>query len=205
MSCVSTARARRLVVRRLRHLRLPPRKYGQDRVGAINFVAGAAKLGDSAFGTLIGPGFLDHFADATSDDLPTGDPRHARAWSAPSGGASRTRMKSRPAFCSYMVVPAGSGQAWPPASSTSTTSCARSRSPLVVSHGPIGHGRAASDGGACSSRPAPRRRCPGTTARPRPASGGAGTLQPRAGRAYPPRPGLTARAQPGGRARDRKR
>jgi non-heme chloroperoxidase len=47
------------------------RAYGQDRIGAINFVAGAAKLVESAFGTLIGPGFLDHFAGATADDLPT--------------------------------------------------------------------------------------------------------------------------------------
>jgi len=47
------------------------RAYGQDRVAAINFVEGAVKLGEAAFGTLIGPGFLDHFVDATSDDLPT--------------------------------------------------------------------------------------------------------------------------------------
>jgi non-heme chloroperoxidase len=47
------------------------RAYGQDLVGAIDFVAGAVKLGEAAFGTLIGPGFLDHFADATADDLPT--------------------------------------------------------------------------------------------------------------------------------------
>jgi pimeloyl-ACP methyl ester carboxylesterase len=47
------------------------RTYGQDRVGAIEFVAGAAMLGEAAFGTLIGPGFLDHFAGATADDLPT--------------------------------------------------------------------------------------------------------------------------------------
>jgi pimeloyl-ACP methyl ester carboxylesterase len=47
------------------------RTYGQDRVAAINFVEGAVKLGEAAFGTLIGPGFLDHFADATADDLPT--------------------------------------------------------------------------------------------------------------------------------------
>jgi non-heme chloroperoxidase len=46
------------------------RAYGQDRVAAINFVEGAVKLGEAAFGTLIGPGFLDHFADATADDLP---------------------------------------------------------------------------------------------------------------------------------------
>jgi non-heme chloroperoxidase len=47
------------------------RAYGQDRVGAVNFVEGAVKLGEKAFGTLIGPGFLDHFVDATADDLPT--------------------------------------------------------------------------------------------------------------------------------------
>jgi pimeloyl-ACP methyl ester carboxylesterase len=47
------------------------RAYRQDRIGAINFVAGAVKLGEAAFGSLIGPGFLDHFADATAEDLPT--------------------------------------------------------------------------------------------------------------------------------------
>ena len=47
------------------------RAHGQDRIAAINFVEGAVKLGEAAFGTLIGPGFLDHFADATADDLPT--------------------------------------------------------------------------------------------------------------------------------------
>ena len=40
------------------------RAHGQDRIAAINFVGGAVKLGEAAFGTLIGPGFLDHFADA---------------------------------------------------------------------------------------------------------------------------------------------
>jgi non-heme chloroperoxidase len=47
------------------------RAYGQDRIGAINFVEGAVKLGETAFGTLIGSGFLDHFVAATADDLPT--------------------------------------------------------------------------------------------------------------------------------------
>jgi len=47
------------------------RAYGQDRITAINFVEGAVKLGEAAFGTLIGPAFLDHFVDATADDLPT--------------------------------------------------------------------------------------------------------------------------------------
>jgi non-heme chloroperoxidase len=47
------------------------RAHGQDRIAAVDFVAGAVRLGPAAFGTLIGPGFLDHFADATSTDLPT--------------------------------------------------------------------------------------------------------------------------------------
>ena len=47
------------------------RAYGQDCLGALDFVAGAVRLGEAAFGTLIGPGFLDHFADATADDLPS--------------------------------------------------------------------------------------------------------------------------------------
>ena len=47
------------------------RRHGQDRIGAIDFVEGVVKLGEAAFGTFIGPGFLDHIADATADDLPT--------------------------------------------------------------------------------------------------------------------------------------
>jgi pimeloyl-ACP methyl ester carboxylesterase len=47
------------------------RVYGQAQVGAIEFVDGAVRLGEAAFGTLLGPGFLDHFPDATSADLPT--------------------------------------------------------------------------------------------------------------------------------------
>ena len=47
------------------------RTHGQDRITAINFVEGVVRLGEAAFGTLVGPGFLDHFVDATADDLPT--------------------------------------------------------------------------------------------------------------------------------------
>jgi len=47
------------------------RAYGQDRIAAINLVGGATTLGASAFGTLIGPGFLEHFPGAVADDLPT--------------------------------------------------------------------------------------------------------------------------------------
>jgi pimeloyl-ACP methyl ester carboxylesterase len=47
------------------------RAHGADRVAAVAFVEGAVKLGEAAFGTLLGPGFLDHFAHATATDLPT--------------------------------------------------------------------------------------------------------------------------------------
>ncbi len=47
------------------------RTHGAERIAGIEFVEGAVKLGEAAFGTLIGPGFLDHFAHATADDLPT--------------------------------------------------------------------------------------------------------------------------------------
>ena len=47
------------------------RNHGQDRIGAIDLVGGVVTLGPAAFGTLIGPGFLDHFPAATADDLPT--------------------------------------------------------------------------------------------------------------------------------------
>ena len=47
------------------------RAHGQDRIAAIDFVAGGVKLGEAAFGSLIGPSFLDNFADLTADDLPT--------------------------------------------------------------------------------------------------------------------------------------
>ena len=47
------------------------RAHGKDRIAAIDFVAGGVKLGEAAFGTLIGPSFLDNFAHLTADDLPT--------------------------------------------------------------------------------------------------------------------------------------
>jgi non-heme chloroperoxidase len=47
------------------------RAHGQDRVAAIDLAAGAVRLGEAAFGRLLGPGFLDHFAALTADDLPT--------------------------------------------------------------------------------------------------------------------------------------
>ena len=45
------------------------RHHGERHVGGINFVGAATTLNADAFGTLIGPGFFEPFADATTDDL----------------------------------------------------------------------------------------------------------------------------------------
>jgi non-heme chloroperoxidase len=82
------------------------RTYGQDRVGAVDFVAAAVKLGESAFGTLIGPGFLDHFADAISDDLPTSI-RGVRAAVGAFPAEPLPAGDAETLLCSAMAVPAG--------------------------------------------------------------------------------------------------
>src|SRR6266567_7911421 len=82
------------------------RAYGQERVAAACFAGGAVKLGPAAFGTLIGPGFLDHFADATSDDLPANIRAMrglVRAFAAKPLPASDVETL----LCAGMVVPAG--------------------------------------------------------------------------------------------------
>ena len=81
------------------------RAHGQDRIAAIDFVAGAVKLGPAAFGTLIGPGFLDHFPDATADDLPTnirGMRGLVKGWPAKPYPAEEVETL----LCSGMAVPA---------------------------------------------------------------------------------------------------
>ncbi|MGZ5410252.1 MAG: alpha/beta fold hydrolase [Aeromicrobium sp.] len=50
---------------------LEPEHYTDDRLWAEDVAAIIDELREAAFGTLIGPGFLDHLADATADDLPT--------------------------------------------------------------------------------------------------------------------------------------
>jgi pimeloyl-ACP methyl ester carboxylesterase len=81
------------------------RAYGQEQVAAISFVGGAVKLGEAAFGTLIGPGFLGHFPDATSADLPANIRAMrglVRAFSAKPLPAAETETL----LCAGMVVPA---------------------------------------------------------------------------------------------------
>jgi pimeloyl-ACP methyl ester carboxylesterase len=47
------------------------RKNGQEKISGVNFVGAAVVLGPKAFGTLIGPGFLENAPGACQDDLPT--------------------------------------------------------------------------------------------------------------------------------------
>jgi non-heme chloroperoxidase len=47
------------------------RKNGQDRIAGINFVDAAVVIGPKAFGSLVGPGFLENAPGACQDDLPT--------------------------------------------------------------------------------------------------------------------------------------
>jgi non-heme chloroperoxidase len=81
------------------------RVHGQDHVAALNFVEGAVKLGEQAFGTLIGPGFLDHFVGATADDLPT-NIRTMRSFLKTCVAKPVTVDDFETALCWNMVVPA---------------------------------------------------------------------------------------------------
>ena len=47
------------------------RRNGQGKIAGINFVDAAVVLGPKAFGTLLGPGFLENAPGACQDDLPT--------------------------------------------------------------------------------------------------------------------------------------
>lgn len=47
------------------------RRKGQDSIAGINFVAAAVVLGPKAFGSLVGPGFLENAPGACQQDLPT--------------------------------------------------------------------------------------------------------------------------------------
>jgi pimeloyl-ACP methyl ester carboxylesterase len=81
------------------------RTHGQESIAAINFVEGGVKLGAAAFGTLIGPGFLDHFADATADDLPT-NIRGMRAFLRACATKPLSADDFETALCWNIVVPA---------------------------------------------------------------------------------------------------
>ena len=47
------------------------RKHGQHKIAGVNFVGAAVVIGPKAFGSLIGPGFLENAPGACVADLPT--------------------------------------------------------------------------------------------------------------------------------------
>jgi pimeloyl-ACP methyl ester carboxylesterase len=81
------------------------RAFGQDAVAGINFAGAAVTLDTAAFGTLIGPGFLDHVPGATADDLPT-NIEAMRAFIQGCTAQALPREEHESALCWNMVVPA---------------------------------------------------------------------------------------------------
>ena len=158
------------------------RAHGQDRIAAIDFVEGAVKLGEAAFGTLIGPGFLDHFADATADDLPT-NIRGMRAFVRACVAKPLPADEFETALCWNIVVPARV-RANLAAREIDCDDVLRALERAAAGHArPGGHGRAAGDGRARPRHLPDRRGLLVRRRRSRAAPGGARALQPRAGRA----------------------
>ena len=169
------------------------RAHGQDRIAAIDFVGGAVKLGAAAFGTLIGPGFLDHFADATADDLPTnirGMRGLVKAWPAKPFPAEEVETL----LCSSMAVPARIRANLAAREIDGDDVLRALEVPLLVTHGRadtvVLPAMAEHVLATCPIAEASWYDGVGHTAVP----GGARALQPRAGRADPPRPRLKAGA-----------
>lgn len=81
------------------------RAHGQAKIGGINFVSAVTTLGEGAFGTLIGPGFVEHFEGATANDLPT-NIRAIRAFLRDLVAKPLSDDDFETALCWNMVVPA---------------------------------------------------------------------------------------------------
>ncbi len=79
------------------------RAHGQNQIAAINLVGGAVKLGPAAFGTLIGPGLLEPFADLTDYDLPT-NIKGLRAFLRACAGGPMSADALETALCWNMAV-----------------------------------------------------------------------------------------------------
>jgi non-heme chloroperoxidase len=96
------------------------RTYGQDQITAIDFVEGAVKLGEAAFGTLIGPGFLDHFVGAQPTTYPpTSRPCSRSCERASSSQCRTTTCRRRRAGTRWCRLP--SAPIWRPARLTAMT------------------------------------------------------------------------------------
>lgn len=81
------------------------RAFGDDAIAGVNFAGAAVTLNRAAFGTLIGPGFLDHVPGATADDLPA-NILAIRAFVRGCTVQPLPREEYESALCWNMVVPA---------------------------------------------------------------------------------------------------
>lgn len=81
------------------------RAYGQEAIGGLHFVGGLTHLGQEAARKYNGPGFLDHFAGATDEDLPT-NIQSIRAFLRALPAEPLTREELETALAWNMVVPA---------------------------------------------------------------------------------------------------
>lgn len=81
------------------------RTFGTNMIAAINFAGAAVTLNTAAFGTLIGPGFLDHVPGAIADDLPA-NIEAIRAFVKGCTAHALSFEEYESALCWNMVVPA---------------------------------------------------------------------------------------------------
>ena len=102
------------------------RSYGQDRIAAINFVGGAVKLGEAAFGTLTRPWLSRPLRRRDGQDLPT-NIRAMRGLVRAFAATPLPAADVETLLSASMTVPAQSAPTSPPARSTATTCSARSR------------------------------------------------------------------------------
>ena len=160
------------------------RAYGADRIAAIEFVEGLVKLGETAFGTLIGPGFLDHFAHATADDLPT-NIWAMRAFLRACVATPLSADEFETALCWNVAVPARV-RANLAAREIDDDDVVRALTvPLLVTHGRADTVVLPGDGRAHPRHLPGRRGVLVRRRRPRSAPGGARALQPRTGDVHP--------------------
>jgi pimeloyl-ACP methyl ester carboxylesterase len=81
------------------------RAFGEDAIAGVNFAGAAVTLDTAAFGTLIGPGFLDHVPGATAEDLPA-NIEAIRAFIRACTAHPLSDEEHERALCWNMVVPA---------------------------------------------------------------------------------------------------
>jgi non-heme chloroperoxidase len=110
------------------------RSYGQDAVAGINFVGAATELNPAAFGTLIGPGFLDHVPGATADDL-SANIKAIRAFVEGCSARPISRDDFESALCWNSAVPAKVRAALVTRSVESDDVLDALTKPVLVTHG----------------------------------------------------------------------